>query len=136
LPLPRSELDAAAAAEPLRLLRGDDLRAEALEQLEEALTLARGAGEDDARHAGTGETADLVGGERLPGDVHERLRASAGSVAEPFGLAAGEDDRFHRALRPRDGVRRLRDGVRRRGGPADAFVGEARLPCLLGVEQV
>ena len=44
--------------------------------------------------------ADLVGGERPPGDLDERLRAAAGRVAEPLGLAAGEDDRLHLAADP------------------------------------
>ena len=41
------------------------------------------------------EPADLVGGERLAGDVDERLRPPAGRVAEALGLAAAEDDRLH-----------------------------------------
>ena len=58
--------------------------------------LPGGAREDHARHAGAREPADLVRSERLARDLDERLRTSAGSVAEPLGLAAGEDDRLHR----------------------------------------
>src|SRR5205807_9800806 len=46
LPLPRGELDPAAAAEPLRLLRGDDLGAETGELRLEQRALAGGARDD------------------------------------------------------------------------------------------
>src|SRR4051812_6108371 len=96
LPAPlRRELDAAAAPEALRLLRRDDLRTEAGELGLEERPLAGGAGEDHARHARVHEPPDLVRGERLPGELDERLRPSGRSVTEPLGFAAGEDDRFH-----------------------------------------
>ena len=47
-----SELDPAAAAEPLGLLGGDDLRAEARQLRDEQLALARGAREDHAGDTG------------------------------------------------------------------------------------
>ena len=103
LPPLRRELDPAAAPEPLRLLDGDDLGPSPASSVDERRSLAGRAREDDARHAGVREAAHLVGGERLARDVDERLRASCGSVAEPLGLAAGEDDRLHgcpRSWRP------------------------------------
>ena len=50
-PLAGGEAQAAAAAEPLRLLGGDDLGAEARQLLLEERALARSAGEDHPRHA-------------------------------------------------------------------------------------
>src|SRR5205823_11682714 len=104
-----------------------DLRPEPCQLLFEERALARRAADDHARHTGPRETADLVRGERPARDVDERLRASAGSVTEPLGLAAGEEDRFHRALpfELRLALGRLGQDVRRRRRAADALVGEA-----------
>src|SRR6478735_5965120 len=79
----------------LRLRDRDDLGADTGELLLELRALTGGAREQHTAHAGIREPTDLIGGERLPGNVDERLRPSAGSVTEPLGLAAGEDDRFH-----------------------------------------
>ena len=55
------------------------------------------AREDHTGDAGIREPADLVGGERLAGDLDERFGAPARSVAKPLGLPAGEDDRLHQS---------------------------------------
>src|SRR5581483_7106422 len=94
LPEPGCVLDPAAPAEPLGLLRGGNLGAEPLQLALEDGALPGGAGHDHPRHAGPHEPGDLVGRERPARDVDERLRAPAGRVAEPLGLAAGEDDRL------------------------------------------
>src|SRR5947209_5795455 len=96
-PLARGELDPAAAAEPLWLLRDDDLGAEPRQLLLEQRPLSCGARHDHARYARTGEATHLVRRERTPRDVDEGLRLSARCVAEPLGLAAGEKDPFHRS---------------------------------------
>ena len=104
------EPQTAAAPEALGLLGDDDLRAEAGQLADEPGSLAGRAGEDDARHAGARESPDLIGGKRPAGDVDQRLRPAARSVAEPFGLAAGEDQCLHGRLRlGRGGLRRPRD---------------------------
>src|SRR5262249_54640803 len=90
--LARCEPQAAAAAEPLRLLGAHDLDSEAGELAHEEFALSHSAGDDHAGDARTREAPDLVRGERTTGDVDERLRPSARSVAEALGLAAGEDD--------------------------------------------
>ena len=88
------ELDPAAATEPLGLLGDDDLRAETVELLREELSLSGCARDDHPLHPGSHEAPDLVGRERLAGDLDQRLGTAARSIAEPLGLAAGEDDRF------------------------------------------
>ena len=64
VPLARGELDPAAAAEPLGLLRRHDLRPEARELALEQLALPDGARDDHAVDARAREPADLVRGER------------------------------------------------------------------------
>src|SRR6185312_4886534 len=58
LPLARGELDAAAATEPLGLLRRDDLGAEPGQLALEQLPLAERARDDHAPDARTRQTAD------------------------------------------------------------------------------
>src|SRR5438876_6477361 len=73
-PRARGETDPAAAPEPLGLLRGDDLRAEAFELADEEVALTGRAADDHAGDSGSGEPRDLVADERLPAAGPERLR--------------------------------------------------------------
>ncbi len=91
----RGELDPTAAPEPLGLFCHHDLRADARELGREQRALARSAREDHPGDTGVRQATDLVSGERLPGDLDERLRPSSGGLAEALGLAAGENDRLH-----------------------------------------
>ncbi|MCZ7587395.1 MAG: hypothetical protein M5U27_00735 [Gaiella sp.] len=89
------EADAAAAAEPLGLARAHEPDTEGAEPVEECLLLPREAAHDHAVDPGPREPADLPGEERPASDRHERLRQAPRGVAEPLGLATGEDDRLH-----------------------------------------
>src|SRR6185295_11375894 len=96
-PLARCELDPTPAPETLGLLRDSDLGTEVAKRALEEGALSGCARDDHPLDAGPREPCHLVRDERSAGDVDERLGPSAGSVAEPLGLAAGEDDRLQAA---------------------------------------
>ena len=138
-PVRRREAEPAAAAERLRLADRDDLGAEAASSLlEQRLAAARRTRRSRASTPAAASRATWYAASGLPGDGHERLRPALRGVAEPLGLAAGEDDRLH----VRRAVSRLALGASRAGRRAARPRG--RCPrrrsrpraCLLGVEQV
>ena len=92
-PQPRRVAEPASAPQTLLLGRRDDLRAEAIElALEQRLFPA----EQLTIRRSTPAAASCRPGRRSGGGRprDERLRPSAGGVAEPFGLAAREDERL------------------------------------------
>ena len=95
LPALRGEPDPAAAAHRLGLANGDDLRADAAQGALEMRLLTGRAADEHALHAHRPELLDLVGGQRPAPDLDERLGLALRGLAEPLGLAARQDDRFH-----------------------------------------
>ena len=89
------EAEPAAAAERLGLSGRDDLRPEVADRRLERGLLPGDAADDHAVDADGRELLDLVRGERPAADLDQRLRTALGGLAEPLGLAAGEDDRLH-----------------------------------------
>src|SRR6266511_1996143 len=98
VPLRRRQPQAAAATERLLLTDGHDLWPQARELALEDAFVSRCTREDHPSHSGIREPADLVGRQWAPGDRDERLRAPCRRAAEPLGLAAREDQRFHYAF--------------------------------------
>src|SRR5215471_2994569 len=99
----RREAKPAAAAERLLLPDRLDLGAEPGERGEKRLFVPRAARDDDTRHAALDEAGDRILREREASDRHERLRQSLRRVAEPFRLAAAEEERLHQAVVSRSG---------------------------------
>ena len=85
-----------SAPQRLGLPDADDLDPETVQRQLEVLLLTGGTTHDHALDSGPAEQRQLVRGEGPAADRDERLRQSLGSVAEPLGLSAGEDDRFLR----------------------------------------
>src|SRR6185436_8226192 len=94
-PLVRGEADAAAAAEPLGLLGDRDLHSEAKKCGCEVFPGSGSATDDHALDPGATKQRDLPSRQRPSRDRHQRLRQATRGVAEPLGLAAGQDDRLH-----------------------------------------
>ena len=116
-PMAGGEAQSAAAAERLRLSDGDDLDASPAERCVELVFLSDRAGDDRTRDPGRREPLDRVRGERLPRHLHERLRLALRGLAEPLGLAAGEDERLHELTVGRAADRVVHEaGVPHRGG--------------------
>jgi hypothetical protein len=110
----RGEAQPAAPPERLVLTDGIDLGADAPECVHERFFLAGTAGDDHARDAGPDEARDRVFGEREAPDRDERLRKPLSGFAEPFGLAAREEQRLHQ---------RWNSGARNSGSAGEACRG-------------
>jgi hypothetical protein len=91
----RSEPETAAASERLGLLDRDHVGPNARQLALEQLAGAGRASDDHALDSGAGEQCESVCGQGPVSNGDERLRQTAGGVPKAFGLAAGEQDRFH-----------------------------------------
>src|SRR5207249_2386768 len=98
----------------------------------EEVALPRSTRDDHALHAGARESRHLVGDERAPRHVDQRLRPPTGSVAEPLGLAAGEDDRLQAAT-PRPGGRARPSPASATGRVASTIDGASRMSSVSGL---
>jgi hypothetical protein len=90
------EAQAASPSERLRLPDDDELDAEVGQRLFEEPFVSGRAGDDHAVDVCAPQEGDLIRGERLARNRDERLRLSSRGRAEPLGLAAGQDQGFHR----------------------------------------